>query len=339
MSSGWSGPAWGEPSRATASPVPLRTGASAAAAAYRADGGVAQEFAVLAASVAGVSHRLAGRRCEDSWGWVQPAPGRLALVVADGVSGAGRGGEGADQAVDAACASLLGCPGAGWGEVECSAAISAASQELLRAGGGAAAEFSTTLVVALISLGPDGADVCLGRVGDSTAYSLSAGEWEELFGYGEATYEMLSTATNVLPFTGAGAGAGEDASAGAGTGQLPVGGGPRVAPGAVVPGEPGPAGRAGEELQPVSLAPGERVPGELRSMSLPPGAALVLMTDGVANPLRDGPGTVAPALAAVLAGAGSEGSGTGLAPLELAHALDFSRRGALDDRTVAVAWP
>ena len=49
---------------------------------------------MLAASVAGVAHRLAGRRCEDAYAWAAPGPGRLAVIVADGVSTAGRGGEG-----------------------------------------------------------------------------------------------------------------------------------------------------------------------------------------------------------------------------------------------------
>ena len=64
-------------------------------------------------------------------------------------------------------------------------------------------------------------------------------------------------------------------------------------------------------------------------------SALVLLTDGVADPLREGPSTVAPALAAVLSG-GHTGE---LAPLDLAHAADFSRRGCQDDRTILAAWP
>ena len=92
---------------ASESPVPLRTVASSADAGYRADGGRSTGFAVMAASVAGVAHRLAGRRCEDAYGWAQPLPGRLALVIADGVSTAGRGGEGADIAITAACQYLL----------------------------------------------------------------------------------------------------------------------------------------------------------------------------------------------------------------------------------------
>ena len=102
MSHGWAGPAWGEPSTASESPVPLRARASVGNACYRADGGRSEEFVVLAASVAGVAHRLAGRRCEDAYAWARVEPGRLALVIADGVSTVARGGEGADIAVSAA---------------------------------------------------------------------------------------------------------------------------------------------------------------------------------------------------------------------------------------------
>jgi serine/threonine protein phosphatase PrpC len=74
---------------------------------------------------------------------------------------------------------------------------------------------------------------------------------------------------------------------------------------------------------------------ETASVLLPAGAALVLLSDGVADPLRDGPGTVAPALAEVLSG----GPSGALTPLALADAADFSRRGCQDDRTILAVWP
>jgi hypothetical protein len=74
---------------------------------------------------------------------------------------------------------------------------------------------------------------------------------------------------------------------------------------------------------------------ETAAIELPRGAAIVLVTDGMANPLRDGPTTVAPELAEVLR-AGAAGQ---LSPLALAAAADFSRRGCQDDRTIVVAWP
>jgi serine/threonine protein phosphatase PrpC len=57
---------------------------------------------------------------------------------------------------------------------------------------------------------------------------------------------------------------------------------------------------------------------------------LVLATDGIADPWRDGPATVAPVLAAALV--------QPPAPLELAQLADFSRQGCHDDRTLLAVW-
>jgi hypothetical protein len=267
--------------------VPVRARATAAVANYRADGGQSGGFVVLAASVAGTAHRLSGGRCEDAYGWVNPGPGRLGLIVADGVGTAGRGGEGADLAVEAACGYLAGCPG--WGPDECREAVGRASDQLAApAGAGAArppSEFSTTLVVVLLTVpvpGTGAPGAVLARVGDSTAFVLDGGAWQELFpGRDDDLHHVV---TDVLPLA--------------------------------VPGE---AGRSAVETASVELAGG---------------AAVVLVTDGVANPLRDGPATVAPALADLLR-AGPAGE---LSPLALAAAVDFSRRGCHDDRTLVVAW-
>jgi Protein phosphatase 2C len=233
----------------------------------------------MAASVTGVAHRLAGRRCEDSYAWASPEPGRVGLVIADGVSTAGRGGEGSDLAVSAARDCLLGA--VGWGEKECEVAVRAASEALVRAAGPVAAELSTTLLVALLSSVDGGAGVVMARVGDSSAFVLERAHWRELFPHpGEDDFRALPV--EVLPWR-------EGAE-----------------PGAV----------------------------ETSSAALLTGEALVLLTDGIADPLREGPGTVAPALAQVL----SDGPAGGLAPLGLAHAVDFSRRGCQDDRTVLAAW-
>ena len=284
MSSGWVGPTWGEPSPAMATPPPVRARAGAPTANYRADGGQSADFIVVAASVAGSAHRLGGGRCEDSFGWVKPGPWRLGLMIADGVSTAGRGGEGADMAIDAAGRYLASSPA--WDEGACQAAAGCANNELVRAGGAdpekAAGVLSTTFVVALLTAEPGGARVSLGRVGDSTAFRLEAGEWEELFTAPESD-DLHHMVTDVLPFP-------------VNDGQAPV---------------------------------------ETVSVHLPFGAAIVLVTDGIANPLRDGPSTVAPALSQVLSG-GPEGD---LSPLALAAAADFSRRGCHDDRAVVAAWP
>jgi Protein phosphatase 2C len=280
MNRGWAGPVWGQPSTASEMAVPLRGQAASANASYRADGGQSDEFVVLAASVAGVAHRLAGRRCEDAYAWAMPEPGRLALVVADGVSTAGRGGEGADLAVHAASEHLLRCRG--WGKEECEAAVRKASDELRQAGGGWAAELSTTIVVALLTAAGANTEVELARVGDSTAFVLLGTEWRELFP-DPAEDDLRGQVVEVLPLRDS-------------------------------------AGPHAIEYSAITLgSPG----------------ALVVVSDGVADPLRDGPGTVAPALAQVLS-SGPEGR---LAPLALAGATDFSRRGCQDDRTLVVAWP
>ncbi|HUB69647.1 MAG TPA: protein phosphatase 2C domain-containing protein [Acidimicrobiales bacterium] len=299
MTTGWAGPVWGEPSSANQLPVPLRALAAAPDAAYRAEGGASGHFRVMAASVAGVSHRLAGKRCEDAYGWANPAPDRLALVVADGVSTAGRGGEGADLAVRAALRALSR-DGEGWGEMAGLAAIRAADEEVTAAGGDAAAELSTTLVVALVEVSPGGCVVSVSRVGDSTAFTMGAdGQWEEVFGPagfsvpGDGGEGLKSTLVSVLPLASR-MGA---ASSRAHRGGVPAGVDTSVA-------------------------------------RLEPGGAFVLQSDGVADPLRDGPNTVAPALAELLWRAG-RGEVT---PLELAQAADFSRRGAHDDRTLLAAW-
>ncbi|HYA45337.1 MAG TPA: protein phosphatase 2C domain-containing protein [Acidimicrobiales bacterium] len=292
--------------------MPLRERAWAPDACYRADGGISSHFLVLAASAAGVSHRLASRRCEDCYAWRVDSGNRrrLAIVIADGVGSAGRGGEGAETAVETASnylASLDGDGGGGgnararmdvplgawreWATGECKAAVRAANQALLAAGGSRAGELSTTLVAGLVEVGPDGvARMALARVGDSTAWVLSAapsgsergslGGWRELFG-ALLDEQLRGVPTPALPWSGPGGGI-------------------------------------------------EAVSGELAS-----GSAVVLVTDGVGDPLRDGPSTVAPALGAVLEG-GPRGE---LSPLALASAADFSRRGCQDDRTILVAWP
>jgi serine/threonine protein phosphatase PrpC len=165
--------------------------------------------------------------------------------------------------------------------VECEAALRAANAELVRVGGASAVEFSTTLVVALLSSTEEGAEVALARVGDSTAFVLQDGKWSELFPDPEEE-DLRGLLVEVLPL------------------------GNRPGAGSI----------------------------ETSFVTLLADSVLVLLSDGVADPLRDGPGTVAPALAEILQSALSGD----LAPLGLAAAADFSRRGCLDDRTVLVAW-
>ena len=69
---------------------------------------------------------------------------------------------------------------------------------------------------------------------------------------------------------------------------------------------------------------------ERTSLNLSPGEVLVLASDGIGDPWRDGPTTVAPAFAALVAARP--------APLELARMADFSRQGCHDDRTIVLLW-
>lgn len=69
---------------------------------------------------------------------------------------------------------------------------------------------------------------------------------------------------------------------------------------------------------------------QLAHHDLHPGEVLMLVTDGVGDPLRDGPTTVAPGMAAGLA--------TPPHPLVLAAQTDFSRQGCGDDRTLLALW-
>gem|GEM_PF-1628906 len=358
---------------------------------------------MLGASLAGVSHRLAGRVCEDVYGWALPAPGTLAMVVADGVGSAGRGGEGAGIAAGAACnylfsllsaatgSQMLACQGsltpappassasptpatpgpsasstpapvssilqsAGpsiardvepqgssglqkWADQACTDAIVAANEALLRAGGPSANELATTIVVAIVSLdlpASPAAQVTVGRVGDSSAFVLSStGEWHELFvlpgsfAHGtEASDRLMGGATQVIPLSA-------EFKRRRGEGNGGQGGAPPQGQdcGASAAGGPVELGTA-RELGIASMLGTAGGPIELATAELGAGEALVLATDGVAEPLRDGPTTVAPRLAEVL----SLGPRSALGPLDLAAAADFSRRGAHDDRTILVAW-
>jgi serine/threonine protein phosphatase PrpC len=69
---------------------------------------------------------------------------------------------------------------------------------------------------------------------------------------------------------------------------------------------------------------------ETVALAVPAGAVLVLATDGVADPWRDGPTTAGPALVAGLSGRPG--------PVELLLLADFSRHGCHDDRTLLCVW-
>jgi serine/threonine protein phosphatase PrpC len=299
-------PVYGRPSPASSRPGALRPAASAASAAYRADGGDGAVWSVRAASVAGVHHRLAGRGPEDAYAWrvldAGPAP-TVILALADGVGSVERSAEASAAAVDAACACLAAqlvgapAPAADARAADARAADARAAdaraagarwREAFRAAAGAVDEAggATTLVVAVV--GADGRGA-LARVGDSTAFLLDDGQWTELWPPIGNDDGPVSTATAAL-------------SAASGRNPAASGRNPAAAPAI-----------------------------EVAEVTLGVGRALVLASDGIANPLRDGPTTVAPALAAALAAAPT--------PLGLAVVVDFSRQGCFDDRTLLGLWP
>ncbi|MDQ2726954.1 MAG: protein phosphatase 2C domain-containing protein [Actinomycetota bacterium] len=94
-----------------------------------------------------------------------------------------------------------------------------------------------------------------------------------------------------------------------------------------------PTGGAGDEdvvSTTTSALPSPSPRMETAVAQLSAGDALVLVTDGVADPLRDGPETVAPALAGTL------GEPPGV--VALIGLVDFSRQGCHDDRTLLGVW-
>jgi len=249
---------FGRPSLASSAPWRLRDRGGSSDAGVRAESGDLPGWALRAATVTGVRHRLAGLGNDDAFAWRVGAPA-LMVAVADGVGSVAGSGSAAALAVAAAVG-----PAADGGGLPALAAANRAVAER---------EGATTLVVAVI--GADGV-VEATRVGDSSAFVLDSGRWRECFAMGPGDDDaVVSTATVALP-------------------------------------SPEPKWEA-------------------VAFRLVPGQALILVTDGVANPLRDGPDTVAPALAAALASPPEA--------IVLAGMVDFSRQGCHDDRTLLGIWP
>lgn len=245
---------WGRPSPAAGAPWKLRTATTSAEAAVRADGGDLRGWALRAASVSGVRHRIGGQGNDDAFAWSAGADGGgLVVAVADGVGSVAGSARSAARAVEAAV-----------GGDDVVGAIAAAAEAV------EATEGATTLVVA--ALLPDG-KVTAARIGDSSAFVLGRAGWSELFGVEGEDIELTTAA-----------------------------------------------------LPSAAVAPHT----ETVTVDLVEGEALVLVTDGLANPLRDGPETVAPSLAEALAHPP--------APVSLTALIDFSRRGCHDDRTLLGVW-
>jgi serine/threonine protein phosphatase PrpC len=266
----------GRPSIAAAERGVLRDQGHSAEAGIRADGGDADWCALRAASVAGVRHRLSGQPGQDSFAWGR-LPDGLVVAVADGLGGVPGSDHTAGRAVAAAVDAVVAAAGPPAGSQKRPAPARAAALQLVAgfeaANVAAAAEGgATTLMLGLIDRT---GEVCLARVGDTTAFLIGGDgrSWRELFAPPEDE-DTVVTATAALP-------------------------------------------AAQVEL-------------EFATLATTTDDLLLFATDGVSDPWRDGPATVAPVLAAALA----ERPG----PLELAQLASFSRQGCHDDRTMVVVW-
>ncbi len=308
-------PALGRPSPAASRPARLRPGGDSSRPCHSADGGDDGPWALRAASVAGVRHRVTGREVEDAYAW-QLAGSAVVVAVADGVGSVPGSGGAARRAVSAACAAaaatLFAAPRSAAGTLE-PAGLDRGGKDAgqgpqadrrepgdrepgdreahLRGplepdGGGGAAACRDALAAAgeAVAAGPGATTLAVVVVDEGGACSLARVGDSSAFVLAGGTWRELFDEGP------------DDGVASSATAALPVG-----------------ASRV--EQSEVVLGPGE---------------ALVVVTDGVGDPLRDGPTTVAPALAGALA--------TPPSPLGLAWAIDFSRQGCHDDRTLVALW-
>jgi hypothetical protein len=209
--------------------------------------------------VAGVRHRLAGLRSDDSFAWARSGA-RVVVAVADGLGSVAGSAETSRRCSQAAVLAAL--------DVDDPA--DAARAGVVAANQAAGADGASTLVVAVVE--QDG-KVALARVGDSSAFVIEPGpDWAELFPGPDP--DRPGTATPALP-------------------------------------DPDPL------IETACAQLGEAT-------------VLVLATDGVADPWRDGPTTVAPSLAEAILDRPSA--------LDLLAVTDFSRQGCHDDRTLLCIW-
>jgi len=172
---------------------PLRSGADAASASYRAEGGTTGWCSVTAATVTGVGHRLAGEAGQDSYAWAL-AGARLAVAVADGL-GSVPGSAGAAKAATRAAVSAATAVPHDRPLEAATAGIDAAEAELRGWDPGAGA---TTLVVCVVD---QGGDAALSRVGDSTAFVIGGADgrgWAELFDPPAEHEAVMPVATGAL---------------------------------------------------------------------------------------------------------------------------------------------
>ena len=323
-------PAFGRPSAAATRPASLRAAGIAADAAVRCDGGDTRNVALRVATVAGLRHRLAGEGSQDAYAWRLVRRPRDAEAAGDGTDGTDDAG--ADVLVVAVADGVGGVPGsaaaAGAAAVAaCDAvavALDGAGRTARDSGGSGGSPGSGRSGAPGASGGEGGAanGVAGVLVGGDDGVGPAAVVAGVAFAAADAAVRAAGGATTLVVAAIGAEGAGWAARIGDSTAAV-------LADGAWYDLWPDPPG----DDRPVSTAtaalPGSSAP-DVVEMSLPEGAAIVLMTDGVADPLRDGPTTVAPALA--------EGLAQPPSPLALALLADFSRQGCFDDRTMAAVW-
>jgi serine/threonine protein phosphatase PrpC len=176
-----------------------------------ADGGRAFGLEVRAASVRGLLKRYAGTPRQDDLCLRLHEPTRtLVAAVADGVSGAPRADLGAALAVRQAAAVVshqldAGATELDWRDVFDQAAWALVEEQRRHTGDPnagveeAAAALATTLVVAAVSAGEDGARVQLAAVGDSPGLMLRGDEFRVVVAEPEDGDGLLGGGVQALP--------------------------------------------------------------------------------------------------------------------------------------------
>ena len=263
---------------------------AASSAAVRADGASAEWVTVRAASVAGVRHRLAGDHSDDFYAW-SLGEDLIAIAVADGLGSIPGSAEAAARACRAAVTGAT--------------ATGATATRATAATGVPAAGAARGLAVAMRAAFTAANTAAAGGGATTLVVALVSRDGSvEVGRVGDSTAFILrgGEASEMFP-------APADDIVGTETLALPVA-------------DDGRAG-GGAALQGADFW-------EASGDALGVGDVVVLASDGVADPWRDGPQTVGPAMSGVVTGFPS--------PLELAAAVDFSRQGCHDDRTLLCVW-
>lgn len=299
-------PVLGRPSTAAAETALLRDRAGAGEAGYRADGGDSDWCALRVASVAGVRHRLAGRPGQDSFAWAC-LPDGLVVAIADGLGGVPGSDHTAGRAVVAAVDAVVESSSS----ASASALVSASGST--EAPGSTAAALNAAVTTAATATAASGPASGAGRAEQLLAAGLDAANLAAAEGGATTLVLGLIWRSGEVHLARVG-----DSTA------FQVGAEGRWWGEVFAPPEDDGVVTATAAL------PAEKLEPEFAAVTITTEDLLVLATDGVADPWRDGPSTVAPVLAATLAGRPG--------PLELTQLASFSRQGCHDDRTILVVW-